>query len=75
MAYSDLITISKEILSGMPVFTDTRVPIKNLVDYLKAGDSLDDFLADFPSVQRDQAIGVLELLNQMFVIQDAHPVR
>lgn len=75
MAYSDLITISKEILSGMPVFTDTRVPIKNLVDYLKAGDSLDDFLADFPSVQRDQAIGVLELLNQMFVIQAAHPIR
>ena len=54
------ITISPNIQSGEPVFTDTRVPIKNLFDYLKANHSLEDFLEDFPSVKKDQAIQVLE---------------
>lgn len=56
-----LITISPERLSGTPVFAGTRVPVQTLVDYLEAGDSLDDFLADFPSVSREHAIAVLEL--------------
>ncbi|MGI8883964.1 MAG: DUF433 domain-containing protein [Pyrinomonadaceae bacterium] len=50
-----------EKLSGTPVFRGTRVPVKNLFDYLKAGDDLDEFLDDFPTVTRTQAIGVLEL--------------
>ena len=50
-----------EKLSGTPVFRGTRVPIKNLFDYLEAGDDLDEFLDDFPTVTRAQAIGVLEL--------------
>jgi uncharacterized protein (DUF433 family) len=50
-----------EKLSGTPVFRGTRVPIKNLFDYLEAGDSLDEFLDDFPTVTRAQAIGVLQL--------------
>ena len=50
-----------EKLSGTPVFRGTRVPIKNLFDYLEGGDSLDIFLDDFPTVDRDQVIGVLEL--------------
>ncbi len=49
-----------EILGGTPVFVGTRVPLKNLIDYLTAGDSLDDFLDDFPSVTREQAIAALE---------------
>ncbi len=53
------ITISPNIQSGEPVFTNTRVPIKNLFDYLKAGHSLNDFLEDFPSVTKEQAIQVL----------------
>jgi len=53
------ITISPNIQSGAPVFTHTRVPIKNLFDYLKAGHSLNEFLEDFPSVKKDQAIQVL----------------
>jgi uncharacterized protein (DUF433 family) len=49
------------ILGGTPVFRGTRVPLKNLVDYLAAGDSLDEFLDHFPSVKREQAKAVLEL--------------
>ena len=62
MAVPDpLITVSPDRLSGTPVFAGTRVPVQTLVDYLEAGDSLDDFLADFPSVSREHAIAVLEL--------------
>ena len=53
------INISPNIQSGDPVFTNTRVPIKNLFDYLKAEHLLNYFLADFPSVKKDQAIQVL----------------
>jgi uncharacterized protein (DUF433 family) len=48
-------------LSGTPVFTGTRVPVQTLIEYLEAGDSLDEFLDDFPSVSREHAIAVLEL--------------
>jgi uncharacterized protein (DUF433 family) len=54
------ITISPNIQSGEPVFTNTRVPVKNLFDYLKAGHSLMAFLEDFPSVKKEQAIQVIE---------------
>ncbi|MBI2158597.1 MAG: DUF433 domain-containing protein [Candidatus Rokubacteria bacterium] len=50
-----------EILGGTPVFRGTRVPLKNLLDYLATGDSLDRFLDDFPTVRREQAIEVLEV--------------
>ena len=56
-----LITTSPDRLSGTPVFAGTRVPVQTLVEYLKAGDSLDDFLADFPSVSREHAVAVLEV--------------
>ena len=56
-----LITTSADRLSGTPVFGGTRVAVQTLVDYLEEGDSLDDFLADFPSVSREHAIAVLEL--------------
>src|SRR6266487_1559131 len=55
------ITISQNIQSGEPVFTNTRVPVKNLFDYLKAGHSLNEFLEDFPSVKKEQAIQVIEV--------------
>jgi uncharacterized protein (DUF433 family) len=54
-----------EILGGTPVFVGTRVPVKNLYDYLEAGDPLDDFLHDFPSVTREQAVAALELAREM----------
>jgi uncharacterized protein (DUF433 family) len=49
-----------EILSGTPVFVDTRVPVRTLLDYLEGGDTLDDFLEDFPGVSREQAVQFLE---------------
>ncbi len=58
-----LITVSPDRLSGTPVFADTRVPVQTLIDYLEAGDPLDRFLEDFPSVTRDHAIAVLELAD------------
>lgn len=56
-----LITTSPNRLSGTPVFAGTRVSVQTLIDYLESGDSLDDFLLDFPSVSRDHAVAVLEL--------------
>jgi len=56
-----------EIMGGTPVFFGTRVPIKTLLDYLEAGDSLDVFLEDFPSVNREQAIALLELAKEMLL--------
>ncbi|HYU19781.1 MAG TPA: DUF433 domain-containing protein [Chloroflexota bacterium] len=63
-----------EILSGVPVFAGTRVPVRNLIDYLAAGDGLDDFLNDFPAVSREQAIAALELAHDALVA-GAHPPR
>jgi len=54
-------------MGGIPVFVGTRVPVQTLVDYLEAGDSLQDFVEDFPSVSRQQAIAALELAKQMLV--------
>lgn len=59
------------IQGGAPVFFGTRVPVKNLFDYIEAGDSLDRFLADFPSVSRDQVIAALELAREALTA-DAH---
>ena len=61
MVPEPLITTSLNRLNGTPVFGGTRVPVQSLLDYLEAGDSLDVFLADFPSVTREHAIAVLEL--------------
>jgi len=54
-----------DILGGTPVFLGTRVPMKTLLDYLEAGDSLDEFLDHFPSVSRAQVIAALELAKEM----------
>lgn len=54
-----------EILGGTPVFVGTRVPMKTLLDYLEAGDPLDQFLDHFPNVKREQAIAALELAKEM----------
>jgi uncharacterized protein (DUF433 family) len=56
----DLITVDPRIQGGAPVFSGTRVPVKNLFDYLEGGESLDQFLDDFPSIARDVAVAVLE---------------
>jgi len=60
-----------EILGGTPVFVGTRVPVRILFEYLEAGDSLEVFLDQFPSVRREQAIAALELAREV-VAPDAH---
>ena len=66
------ITIDPEIHSGTPVFRGTRVPVKTLFDHLEAGDSLEVFLDDFPSVGREMAVAVLEQARAALT-PDAHP--
>ena len=56
-----------EILGGTPVFVGTRVPVKNLIDCLEAGDTIDEFLESFPSVSREQAIAALELAREALI--------
>jgi uncharacterized protein (DUF433 family) len=69
---NDLITISPEILGGTPVFKGTRVPVESLFDHLKDGISLDEFLDDFPSVTREQALRVIEVAGHHFMEQLEH---
>jgi uncharacterized protein (DUF433 family) len=63
-----------EILGGTPVFKGTRVPLRNLIDYLERGHSLDEFLDAFPSVSREQAIAALEAAHEV-LSAGARPAR
>jgi uncharacterized protein (DUF433 family) len=56
-----------EVQGGALVFSGTRVPVQNLIDYLSAGQTLDEFLSDFPSVAREQAMGALRLAQEALV--------
>ena len=62
-----LITTSPHRLGGTPVFSGTRVPVQTFIDYLEAGDSLETFLDEFPSVSREHAIAVLELAKSVLL--------
>jgi uncharacterized protein (DUF433 family) len=62
-----IISSDPEVQGGTVVFAGTRVPLKNLIDYLEAGDSLEEFLEDFPSVTREQAVAALELAKESLV--------
>jgi len=55
-----LVTSSPDVMSGTPVFAGTRVPVRTLLDYLEAGESIEDFLAGFPTVKREQVVAFLE---------------
>jgi uncharacterized protein (DUF433 family) len=66
-----LISQSDDVLSGMPVFYGTRVPVQNLLDYLTTGETIDEFLDDFPTVSREQVIRFLETAGE-FMIAQAH---
>jgi uncharacterized protein (DUF433 family) len=58
------VSIDPEVMSGTPVFAGTRVPVQNLFDYLEGGDSLEEFLDDFPSVSKKSALAVLEMAKK-----------
>jgi len=60
-----VIYVDTDVLGGTPVFWGTRVPIKNLFDYLETGETVDDFLRDFDSVKRNQAIHILEMSKKL----------
>ncbi len=60
MKLEQIVQPDPEIMSGEPVFVGTRVPVRNLLDYLEGGDSLEEFLDNFPSVSREQAVAFLE---------------
>jgi len=64
---SSVITTSPEIMGGTPVFAGTRVPVQILLDYLKAGEFIDDFLDGFPTVTREQVITFLDGAEREFV--------
>ena len=69
MNIKQLVEVDPEKMSGVPVFTGTRVPINHLFEYLEGGDTVDEFLNQFPSVTREQALGVLELSKQSLLSQ------
>jgi len=66
MELKELIIIDSEILCGQTVFKGTRVPVETLFDFLETGYSLDEFLEKFPTVSKNQVIGLLDLANKFF---------
>jgi uncharacterized protein (DUF433 family) len=62
---------SGEVLGGTPVFAGTRVPFQTFIEYLEAGETLDAFLDDFPTVSREQAVGALELAKRLLPAETA----
>ena len=62
-----VISCNPDVMGGTPVFSDTRVPVQTLLDYLESGDSIDDFLAGFPSINREQIISFLEQAKDRLV--------
>src|ERR1700686_5283324 len=70
---NQLVHTDPEILAGEPVFVGTRVPLRNLFDYLEAGDSLEIFLDAFPAVTKEQAVAALELAKEaMSAVASSH---
>jgi len=61
---NSVVSSSKEVMGGTPVFSGTRVPIQTLIDYLSAGDSIDEFLDGFPTVGRDQVVEFLHVAEK-----------
>jgi uncharacterized protein (DUF433 family) len=72
--HAPVIHSDPEILGGTPVFVGTRVPFQTLLDYLEAGDPLDEFLDDFPTVSREQAVAALEQAKDALLAR-ANPAR
>ena len=66
-----MVSVSPDVMSGAPVFPGTRVPVQTLLEYLEAGDTIDEFLAGFPSVSRSQVIAFLERATTLAVTDAA----
>lgn len=74
MDIHQIITINKEVLAGQPVFAGTRVPVESLFDHLEAGISLDEFLDDFPTVSKEQAIALLDAANRLLTSKNIEQI-
>lgn len=74
MQISDLITIDPEILGGQPVFKGTRVQVETLFDHLEAGMSLGQFLEDFPTVKKEQAVALLDLASMLLTSKNVDAI-
>ena len=70
MQKTHLIRRSDEILGGTPIFAGTRVPVRTLFDYLEEGDTLEEFLDDFPAVSKEHAVKVLEKTKEAMLTQE-----
>jgi uncharacterized protein (DUF433 family) len=70
MSQEILISRSDDILGSTPVFAGTRVPVRTLFDYVEEGDTLNDFLDDFPAVSREHAVKVLERMKEALLAQE-----
>ena len=70
--FTTVIVKDPDILGGTPIFSGTRVPVHNLIDYLAAGETIDTFLDDFPTVTREQVIQFLEYAGAVAVHEDSH---
>jgi len=68
---TSVVSASPDVMSGVPVFPGTRVPVRTLLEYLEAGDSIDGFLAGFPSVSRTQVVAFLEHATSLAVTDAA----
>jgi uncharacterized protein (DUF433 family) len=68
---NSVVSVSPDVMSGAPVFAGTRVPVQTLLEYLEAGDSIDEFLAGFPSVSRSQVIAFLKRATTLAVTDAA----
>lgn len=66
-AFPPVVSVSSEILGGTPVFAGTRVPIQTFLDYLEAGDTIDEFLEGFPTVKREQLIAFLKEAKDLMI--------
>ncbi len=67
LSLHEIVRVNPKIMHGTPCFAGTRVPVQTLLDYIAEGDTLDAFLADFPSVKRQQATGLLALAQERLV--------
>lgn len=70
MNIHEIISVDKDVLSGQVVFRGTRVPVETLFDHLESGVSLDEFLEDFPTVNREQDVGLLNIANRILTIKN-----
>lgn len=64
---SKFVQVDPDVLGGTPVFANTRVPVKTLLDYLSGGSTVEEFLDHFPTVKREQAVGVLNQAGELLV--------